>query len=81
MVFVGNNPAGQPAITGGLPGDIYLGPGVGGVMAGGTADYVPHRFGALPLVARSCRRPRHPAFCLAAGDGMTGSTPTSSQPG
>ena len=48
MVFVGNNPAGQPAITGGLPGDIYLGPGVGGVMAGGTADYVRTGSGHFP---------------------------------
>jgi len=41
VVFFGNNPAGRAAIPGDLPGDAYLGfPGVGGVMAGGTADYV-----------------------------------------
>jgi 2-dehydropantoate 2-reductase len=41
VVFFGNNPAGRAAIPGDLPGDTYLGfPGVGGVMAGGTADYV-----------------------------------------
>jgi 2-dehydropantoate 2-reductase len=41
VVFFGNNPAGRAALPGGLPGDAYLGfPGVGGVMAGGTADYV-----------------------------------------
>ncbi len=39
VVFFGNNPAGRSAIAG-VPGDVYLGfPGVGGVMAGGTADY------------------------------------------
>ena len=41
VVFFGNNPAGLAAIPGDLPGDAYLGfPGVGGVMADGTADYV-----------------------------------------
>ena len=41
VLFFGNNPAGRAAIPGDLPGDTYLGfPGVGGVMAGGTADYV-----------------------------------------
>ena len=41
LVFFGNNPAGRSAITGENPGDTYLGfPGVGGVMTGGTADYV-----------------------------------------
>ena len=41
VVFFGNNPAGRAAIPGDLPGDAYLGfPGVGGVMADGTADYV-----------------------------------------
>ena len=41
VVFFGNNPAGRAAIPGDVPGDVYLGfPGVGGVMAGGTADYV-----------------------------------------
>jgi 2-dehydropantoate 2-reductase len=41
VVFFGNNPAGLAAVPGDLPGDAYLGfPGVGGVIAGGTADYV-----------------------------------------
>ena len=41
VVFFGNNPAGRPAIPGDVHGDVYLGfPGVGGVMADGTADYV-----------------------------------------
>ena len=41
VVFFGNNPAGRAAIPGDVPGDVYLGfPGVGGVMASGTADYV-----------------------------------------
>jgi 2-dehydropantoate 2-reductase len=41
VVFFGNNPAGRSAITGDMPGGTYLGfPGVGGVMTGGTAEYV-----------------------------------------
>src|SRR5580693_3785808 len=41
VVFFGNNPSGRAAIPGDVPGDVYLGfPGIGGVMAGGTADYV-----------------------------------------
>src|SRR5450755_3766513 len=41
VVFFGNNPAGQAAITADIPGDVYLGfPGVGGVMTSGTAEYV-----------------------------------------
>src|ERR1700732_86300 len=41
VVFFGNTPSGRAAIPGDVPGDVYLGfPGVGGVMAGGTADYV-----------------------------------------
>ncbi len=41
IVFFGNNPAGRSAITGDMPGDVYLGfPGVGGVMAGATAEFV-----------------------------------------
>ena len=41
IVFFGNNPAGRAAITGDMPGDVYLGfPGVGGVMNSGIADYV-----------------------------------------
>jgi len=54
VVFFGNNPSGRAAIPGDVPGDIYLGfPGAGGVMAGGTADYVrirqqPTAFPAAP---------------------------------
>jgi 2-dehydropantoate 2-reductase len=41
VVFFGNNPAGLAAIPGDLSGEAYLGfPGVSGVMADGTADYV-----------------------------------------
>ena len=41
IIFFGNNPTGRAAITGDMPGDVYLGfPGVGGVMASGTAEYV-----------------------------------------
>ena len=41
ILFLGNNPAGRAAIPGGMPGDVYLGfPGIGGVMTGGTAEYV-----------------------------------------
>jgi 2-dehydropantoate 2-reductase len=41
VVFFGNNPAGRLAIPGDVHGDVYLGfPGVGGVMAEGTAEYV-----------------------------------------
>jgi 2-dehydropantoate 2-reductase len=41
IVFFGNNPAGRSAITSDVPGDVYLGfPGIGGVMADGTADFV-----------------------------------------
>jgi 2-dehydropantoate 2-reductase len=41
IVVLGNNPAGRSAITGDIPGDVYLGfPGVGGVMRGGTAEFV-----------------------------------------
>jgi len=41
VVFLSNNPGGRAAIAGGLPGDACLGfPGVGGVLTGGTAEYV-----------------------------------------
>ena len=41
ILFLGNNPGGRAAVAGGLPGDVYLGfPGVGGVLTGGTAEYV-----------------------------------------
>lgn len=41
IVFFGNNPAGRSAIASDMAGDVYLGfPGVGGVMTGGTAEFV-----------------------------------------
>src|SRR3984957_5498195 len=41
VVFFGNNPSGRAAIPDDVPGGVYLGfPGVGGVMSGGTAEYV-----------------------------------------
>ena len=41
IVFFGNNAAGRMGITSDIPGDVFLGfPGVGGVMTGGTAEYV-----------------------------------------
>lgn len=40
VVFFGNNPGGRPEI-GEVPGTVVLGfPGIGGVLSGGTADYV-----------------------------------------
>ncbi len=57
VVFFGNNPAGRSAITGRVPGDLYLGfPGVGGVMAGGTADYV--RISQQPTALQDVGDPR-----------------------
>jgi 2-dehydropantoate 2-reductase len=57
VVFFGNNPAGRSAITGDLPGDVYLGfPGVGGLMAGGTADYV--RIRQQPTALQQSSDPR-----------------------
>ncbi len=56
VVFFGNNPAGRSAITG-VPGDVYLGfPGVGGVMAGGTADYA--RIRQQPAALQEAADPR-----------------------
>jgi 2-dehydropantoate 2-reductase len=61
VLFLGNNPAGRAAITGGLPGDVYLGfPGVGGVMTGGTADYV--RIRQQPTALQESSDPRLAAF-------------------
>jgi 2-dehydropantoate 2-reductase len=54
VVFFGNNPAGRLGIPADVPGDVYLGfPGVGGVMAGGIADYarIRQQPTALPAVA------------------------------
>jgi 2-dehydropantoate 2-reductase len=57
IVFFGNNPAGRAAITGDIPGDIYLGfPGIGGVMNGGTADYV--RIRQQPTTLQASSDPR-----------------------
>lgn len=57
VVFFGNNPAGRQAITGDLPGDVYLGfPGIGGLMAGGTADYV--RIRQQPTALQQSSDPR-----------------------
>jgi 2-dehydropantoate 2-reductase len=54
VVFFGNNPAGRPAIPADVHGDVYLGfPGVGGVMASGTADYVRIRQQPTALPAAS----------------------------
>ena len=57
VVFFGNNPAGRAAITGDMPGDVYLGfPGVGGVMADGTAEYV--RIRQQPTALQEASDPR-----------------------
>jgi 2-dehydropantoate 2-reductase len=57
IVFLGNNPAGRPGITSDIPGDVYLGfPGVGGVMTGGTADYV--RIRQQPTALQQAADPR-----------------------
>ena len=57
VVFFGNNPAGRSAIPGDLPGDVYLGfPGVGGLMAGGSADYV--RIRQQPTALQQSSDPR-----------------------
>ena len=61
VLFLGNNPAGRAAIAGGMPGDVYLGfPGVGGVMTGGTADYV--RIRQQPTALPETTDPRLAAF-------------------
>jgi 2-dehydropantoate 2-reductase len=61
VVFFGNNPAGRSAITGRVRGDVYLGfPGVGGVMAGGTAVYV--RIRQQPTAMQDAPDPRLAEF-------------------
>ena len=61
VLFLGNNPAGRAAIPGGMPGDVYLGfPGVGGVMTGGTAEYV--RIRQQPTALPETADPRLAAF-------------------
>jgi ketopantoate reductase len=67
IVFLGNNPAGRPAISGDMPGDVYLGfPGVGGVMSGGTADYV--RIRQQPTALQETSDPRLAALEAALSD-------------
>jgi hypothetical protein len=67
VLFLGNNPAGRAGIAGGMPGDIYLGfPGVGGVMTGGTADYV--RIRQQPTALQAASDPRLAAFESALAD-------------
>ena len=61
VLFLGNNPAGRAAIPSGMPGDVYLGfPGVGGVMTGGTAEYV--RIRQQPTALQETADPRLAAF-------------------
>ena len=61
VLFLGNNPAGRAGIAGGLAGDVYLGfPGVGGVMTGGTAEYV--RIRQQPTALPVTSDPRLAAF-------------------
>lgn len=67
VVFFGNNPAGRSAISGEIPGDTYLGfPGVGGVMTGGTADYV--RIRQQPTALPQASDPRLAALEAALAD-------------
>lgn len=57
IVFFGNNPAGRSAITGDMPGEVYLGfPGVGGVMTDGTAKYA--RIRQQPTALQQAADPR-----------------------
>ena len=66
IVFFGNNPA-PAAITGDMPGNVYLGfPGVGGVMSGGTADYV--RIRQQPTALQETSDPRLAALGAALSD-------------
>ena len=71
IVLFGNNPAGRAAITADMPGDVYLGfPGIGGVMTGGTADYV--RIRQQPTALQQAPDPRLAELELAlAGRGFT----------
>jgi 2-dehydropantoate 2-reductase len=64
VVFLGNNPGGRSAINGGVPGDVYLGfPGVGGVLADGTVEYV--RIRQQPTALQEAADPRLAAVGLA----------------
>jgi 2-dehydropantoate 2-reductase len=57
VVFFGNNPAGRSAVNGRVPGAVYLAfPGIGGVMAGGAADYV--RIRQQPTALQDAADPR-----------------------
>jgi 2-dehydropantoate 2-reductase len=57
IVFFGNNPAGRSAIPASVPGKVYLGfPGIGGVLADGTASYV--RIRQQPTVLQQAADPR-----------------------
>jgi ketopantoate reductase len=57
IVFFGNNPAGRSAIPGNLAGDVYLGfPGIGGVLASGTASYI--RIRQQPTALQQAADPR-----------------------
>lgn len=57
IVFFGNNLAGRAAVTGTLPGEVYLGfPGVGGVLAEGIASYA--RIGQQPTALQKASDPR-----------------------
>ena len=57
VLFLGNNPGGRASVTAGLPGDVYLGfPGIGGVMTGGTAQYV--RIRQQPTALQETSDPR-----------------------
>ena len=67
IVFFGNNPAGRAAIPGDMPGGTYLGfPGIGGVMTGGTADYV--RIRQQPTALQQTSDPRLAALEAALQD-------------
>jgi len=70
VVFFGNNPSGRAAIPADVPGDVYLGfPGIGGVMAGGTADYI--RIRQQPTALQKAPDPRLTALEAAlAGRGL-----------
>jgi 2-dehydropantoate 2-reductase len=64
IVFFGNNPAGRAGLPGDLPGDVYLGfPGVGGMMAGGIAEYAPIR--QQPTAVQQAPDPRLGALASA----------------
>jgi 2-dehydropantoate 2-reductase len=67
VVIFGNNPLGRRAMTGDLPGDTYLGfPGVGGVMTGGTAEYI--RIRQQPTALQQASDPRLTALEAALSD-------------